>query len=83
MKTLTKKQKAAVMAYAITFGYFDYFDCVDWKPHLHKYRYACAGDERVHYVSQKQFASDFDKYIAPEDKQDLIDQYFKYCNQQF
>jgi len=52
MKTLTKKQKAAVMAYAITFGYFDYFDCVDWKPHLHKYRYACAGDERVHYVSQ-------------------------------
>jgi len=73
---LTKKLKAEVMANAISFGYFDYFDRIEYKPHLGKYRYYSAGDERIHYCSQQELANAFDNYVDANDRDDLIEHYF-------
>ena len=75
LKALPKKIKAAIFASAVNRGFWDYFDQCKWIPHLHKYRYYCAGNETVYYVSQTKFAEDFDEYCDLDERKDMTQDY--------
>lgn len=73
--TLTKKQKADIFAWALDFGWNDYFDQCEWIPSQHKYRYVCAQEDRTYYLTQKELARDYDTLTKKERKQ-LAEDYF-------
>jgi len=75
---LTKKQKADIFAWAVNFGFWDYFDQCKYVPTQHKYRYVCAEEDKVYYVSQKAFADNFDNVLDDEEREQLTEDYFGY-----
>ena len=77
MQTLTKKQKADIVAWALNFGWNDYFDSCIWKPNLHKYRYVCTQADRIYYFSQKQLAHDFDHIFTDDEREQFTKDYFE------
>ncbi len=72
---MTKKEKAAIFAWALNFGWNDYFDSCVWVPKHHKYRYVCAEESKTYYLSQKQLAYDFDNTFTNEEREDFTSCY--------
>ena len=74
--TLTKKVKADVMCWLINTGFWNYFDIIEWLPLLHKYRYVCADEDgKVHYMSQRELAKDFDLVLTSEEQSTYANEY--------
>ena len=78
MSTLTKSQKASIFAWALNFGWNDYFDSCVWVSHLHKYKYVCAQADRTYYLSQKQLAHDFDNTLTSDEREQFTSDYFSF-----
>ena len=76
LATLTNKQKADLFANAINLGYWDYFDQCKWCEKRKRYRYYCAGNEQVKYLSIEQLAHDFDTCIDKDEQLILAEEYF-------
>lgn len=73
---LTKKLKADIFCEAVNRGWWYSDDKCEWVPHLHKYRYYCADEECTYYVTQKDFAENFDDVLDDEDRDQMIEDYF-------
>ena len=78
MLTLTKSQKADIVAWALNFGWNDYFDSCVWNAKAHKYRYVCAQADKVYYLTQKQLAQDFDNTLTSEEREQFTADFFDY-----
>lgn len=78
MKKLTKKQKSAIFAWAVNFGFWDYNDTCEWKEHLHKYRYYSADESKVYYCSQRMFAENFDCVLDADERREMKRDYNAY-----
>lgn len=72
---LTKKIKASIFAWAVHSGVWDFFDRCEWMPHLHKYRYVSAQEDKVYYVSQKAFVDNFDSIFDDEEREEWTNAY--------
>lgn len=77
MQTLTKKQKADIFAWLVNSGFWNYFDVCHYVPSQHKYRYECADeDHKVYYVTQKEFADNWDSVLDDEEREQYANEYF-------
>ena len=76
IRSFSKKLKAKIFANAVQRGWWDYFDRCEWIPRLHKYKYYCAEESKVYYVSQRAFAENFDNYVGDlEDQKEMVRDY--------
>lgn len=77
MLALTKRQKADIFAWALNFGWADYFDSCTWNEKTHKYKYVCAQADKTYYLTQKQLAHDFDHEFTDDEREQFTQDYFE------
>lgn len=75
---LTKKQKADIFAFAVNYGFWDYFDQCEYVPTQHKYRLVSAQEDKVHYVTQKELADNYDNILSDDERKELTNDYFEH-----